>query len=103
VKKSRKSAFFSLCSIENVISKYQNGVFVDVKHDSSDVKKAKSMEERKRSERGREKEENSGGRKSGEQSLVRMRTRAPSNRNVVFLLSQVSHLRQQRRKNSEKR
>ena len=77
--KIAEKCIFSLCSIENVISKYQNGVFVDVKHDSSDVKKAKSMKERKRSERGREKEENSGGRKSGEPiSCVCVRARFPT-------------------------
>ena len=35
-------------------------------------------------------------------NLVRMRTRALSNRNVVFLLSQVSHLRWKKGKNRVK-
>ncbi len=67
-------------------------------HDSPDGKKAKEREERRMK------------RKRGIQwrtkirraYLVRMRTRAFSNRNVVFLLSQVSHLRWKKGKNRVK-
>ena len=96
--KIAEKCIFSLCSTENAISKYQKGAC------GCWITTAQTGRRRKRgrSEGGREKEENSVGRKSGEPNLVRMRTRALSNRNVVFLLSQVSHLRWKKGKNRVK-
>ena len=67
-------------------------------HDSPDGKKAKEREKRRR-KRKRRKQWRA---KIRRVYLVRMRTRALSNRNVVFLLSQVSHLRWKKGKNRVK-
>ena len=67
-------------------------------HDSPDGKKAKEREER-RMKRKRGKQWRAKIRRA---YLVRMRLRALSNRNVVFLLSQVSHLRWKKGENRVK-